>query len=74
MPPTPFQLREAERKQVREESKAMAEKFRRARCPECKQPLLWHDGPDNERAKGLDCELKQEEIMTRLGVAELNRG
>jgi hypothetical protein len=44
----------------------MADKFRRSRCPECQQPLLWHDGPENERAKGIDCELKQEEIMSRL--------
>ena len=70
MPPS-FQERKAKREAERKGAETMADKFRRARCPECQQPMLWHDGPDNERAKGVNCELKQEEIMGRLSAKAL---
>ncbi len=67
MPPS-FQERKAKREADRANAEGMADKLRRSRCPECSQPLLWHDGPENDRAKGVSCKLTQEEIGKRLGA------
>jgi len=71
MPPSPFQVRKLKRDQAQKATEDMAEQLRRARCPECQNPLLWHDGPQNETARGIKCELTQEEITERLQTKQV---
>jgi len=66
--PTPFHLRQQQRDEERRAAADLSDQLRRARCPECNQPLLWHDGPENDAAPGMDCDLTQEQVLERINT------
>lgn len=58
-----FEERRREKLAKAEAEQGMAQQLRRARCPVCQKPLLWHPEPGQPGTGTVSCKLDQAEVM-----------
>ena len=57
-----FEDRRRERLERASNDKAMAQQLRKARCPVCQRPMLWHSEPGQPGTGTVPCKLDQGEV------------